>query len=211
MIFPATIICSTSIDKTNKKLNYFCRQLNNPLSKNNPDIFTIDQNTGWGIDQIRQIKHFLSQKPLASKNKIVIIYQSDNLLPEAQNALLKNLEEPGVNNYLFLLSNNYRTLLPTIISRCRLYRIDAPKLSPKSKIITPNPSATKALQQADNLSLSKEEILPFLLDQLHLHHQQLTQKPDLSTQKTIKTIIKSIKLIKANVDPKNALDYYFLS
>lgn len=211
MIFPATIISSASTDKIAKKLNYFCRQLKNPLSPNNPDIFIIDQNTGWGIDQVRQIKHFLSRKPLLHQNKLVIIYQSEKLLPEAQNALLKNLEEPGINNYLILLSSNYHTLLPTIISRCRLFQIDSPKLSPKSKIIIPDSSVPKAMQQADELSLTKEEILPFLLDQLYLYHTKLTQKPDSSTQKTIKNIIKSIQLIKANVDPKNALDYFFLS
>lgn len=211
MIFPATIISSASTDKIIKKLNYFCRQLKTPLSPNNPDIFIIDQNTGWGIDQVRKLKHFLSQKPLIHQNKLVIIYQSEKLLPEAQNALLKNLEEPGTNNYLILLSSNYHTLLPTIISRCRLFQIDTPRLIPKSKIIIPDSLAPKALQQADELSLTKEEILPFLLDQLYLYHQQLTLKPALSTQKTLKNIIKSIQLIKANVDPKNALDYFFLS
>ncbi len=211
MIFPATIISSASATKLDNKLNYFCHQLKNPLSQNNPDIFIIDQNTGWGIDQIRKLKHFLSQKPLLHQNKIIVIYQSEKLLPEAQNALLKNLEEPGVNNYLILLTSNYHTLLPTIISRCRLFQINPQNLSQKSKIITPDSSVPKALQQVDELSLTKDEILPFLLDQLHLYHLKLIQKPDTSTQKILKNIIKSIELIKANVDPKNALDYFFLS
>jgi DNA polymerase III delta prime subunit len=211
MIFPATIISSTSNSNTETKLKKICLKLKNPLSPNNPDIFIINQDIGWGIDQIRKIKHFLSQKPLVHQNKLVIIYQSEKLLPEAQNALLKNLEEPGLNNYLILLSSNHHTLLPTIISRCQLLKIDSAPVTRNSTIIIPDSFAPKALKQADELSLTKDEILPFLLDQLYLYHQHLTQNPKPSTQITLQKIIKSIKLIKANVDPKNALDYFFLS
>ena len=61
-IFPSTLIIAKNKDSLDQKLHQLCSSLNHQLHQNNPDILLIDQNSGWGIDQIRKINNFLSQK-----------------------------------------------------------------------------------------------------------------------------------------------------
>ena len=73
------------------------------------------------IDQIRNIKNFLSQKSLESEKKIVLIVDAHLLNEAASNCLLKTLEEPS-NGIFILLTSRIKILLDTIISRCQLVR-----------------------------------------------------------------------------------------
>ena len=73
------------------------------------------------IDQIRNIKNFLSQKPLESEKKIVLIIDAHLINEAASNCLLKTLEEP-TNGIFILLTSKLNLLLDTVISRCQLVR-----------------------------------------------------------------------------------------
>ena len=211
MIFPSTIISGPQ-NLIEKKLTEILKELETPLNINNPDHFRLDQNTGWGISEVRKIPLFLSQFSNKYPNKAVIIYQAQNLGPEAQNALLKTLEEPGKNNFIFLLCSNHHQLLPTILSRSQLIRLKSVSSQSKTqKLIIPDKNPKTAINQADSLALSKEEIAPFLKLQLQLHQQQLLTKPSPQQLHYIQNLIKSLQMIKANVDPYSALDYFFLA
>ena len=76
------------------------------------------------IDQIRNIKNFLGQKPLESEKKIVLIIDAHLLNESASNCLLKTLEEP-TNGLFILLTSRLNILLDTIISRCQLVRFQS--------------------------------------------------------------------------------------
>ena len=73
-----------------------------------------------GIDQIREIKHFLSQKPVSSSRRVVIIEQAGKLTSQAQNAVLKIAEEPPASGLIILTANNPDVLLATLRSRLQL-------------------------------------------------------------------------------------------
>jgi len=73
------------------------------------------------IDQIRNIKTFLSQKSINSEKKIVLIVDAHLLNEAASNCLLKTLEEPS-NGIFILLTSKLNLLLNTIISRCQIVR-----------------------------------------------------------------------------------------
>jgi len=73
------------------------------------------------IDQIRNIKTFLSQKSIDSEKKIVLIIDAHLLNEAASNCLLKTLEEPS-NGIFILLTSQLNLLLDTIISRCQIVR-----------------------------------------------------------------------------------------
>lgn len=212
-LFPSTLIIGKSKDFINQKIDQICATLNHQFNQNNPDIFLIDENSGWGIDQIRKINNFISQKPFCHQSKIVIILETQNLNNESQNALLKNLEEPGENNYIILTTNKTKSILPTIISRCQTIKLTGAihKSSSTKKLIEITGNLNKDLALSEKLGKNKEEILPMLENELYLYQQELVQKPNLVTQKIIEKIIKAIQMINANVDPKSALDYIFLS
>ncbi len=76
------------------------------------------------IDDIRRLKNVVSLKPFDGEWNAIIIDNAHLMTEEAQNALLKVLEEPNPSALLFLITSNPRELLPTILSRCQL--IDCP-------------------------------------------------------------------------------------
>ncbi|OGG14466.1 hypothetical protein A2773_03575 [Candidatus Gottesmanbacteria bacterium RIFCSPHIGHO2_01_FULL_39_10] len=79
--------------------------------------YIIKKDASIGIEDIRKIKEFLKLKSNKNENRGVIIYDLDKGTPEAQNALLKILEEPPPYTYIICTSRNPASLLPTIISR----------------------------------------------------------------------------------------------
>lgn len=71
----------------------------------------------FSIDQARELKH-QQQQAIRAERFLIISFQTITL--EAQNALLKTLEEPGQGNHFFLLTNSLRNLLPTLLSRVQV-------------------------------------------------------------------------------------------
>lgn len=90
-----------------------------PLDIHTHDRYTVAGATA-GIEEIRDLKRWLITKPFASKHRAVIIRNAGKLTIEAQNALLKTLEEPPSGVYMLLLVDRLEAVLPTIQSRCRL-------------------------------------------------------------------------------------------
>jgi DNA polymerase-3 subunit delta' len=85
-----------------------------------------------GIEAIRDLEHFLSLKVPGKKaiDRVVIIEDSQLLTTEAQNALLKTLEEPPESTVLVLTTNHQESLLPTVKSRLQLFSILRPLKPP---------------------------------------------------------------------------------
>lgn len=210
-IFPSTLIISSDQQNIDQQISQICNSLNNRININNPDIFTINNQSGWTIDLIRQVKHFFSQKPFNHQNKIVIIYQAENLNLESQSALLKTLEEPGANKYIILTTAKPSKLLSTVTSRCHTIR-----LKNNNQKITDNPlkitkQIKKDLLTSQELSKDKNQVLPYLENQLKIQQKLLVQNPNQETSALIQKILKAIQMIEANVDPRSALDFVFLS
>lgn len=70
-----------------------------------------------GIDQMRQLKNFLWQKPMASSRRTAVIDDSEAMTSEAQNAILKIAEEPPESSLLIIISSDPERLWPTLVSR----------------------------------------------------------------------------------------------
>ncbi len=71
------------------------------------------------IDQVRALQHDLALRPVEGRYRVAIFDQFETATPEAQNALLKTLEEPPDYAVLILLAADPELLLPTIVSRCQ--------------------------------------------------------------------------------------------
>jgi len=210
-LFPSTLIIAKDKDAVDLKIGQICSDLNHKFDQNNPDVFLIDQNSGWKVEKIREINNFLFQKPFCHQSKIIIIFEAENLNTESQNALLKNLEEPGENNYFILFTNKIKTILPTIISRCQTIKISEKSDIKTKKEIIITGDLIKDLTLSEKLGKNKEDIFPLLENQLYFYQQELIKNPDQKTRLLIEKIIKAIQMINANVDPRNALDFIFLA
>lgn len=89
-----------------------------------PDCLFVDSGVSESgqtitIEEIRRIKNFVSLSPYTGPYKFVVINDAHLMTTEAQNALLKVLEEPSPSSILILVTANPNSLLPTIISRCQ--------------------------------------------------------------------------------------------
>ena len=74
-----------------------------------------------GVDVIRQfVIDKIGAKPAGGQSKVFIVREADRITPQAQNALLKTLEEPPLTTFLILLVSILDRMLPTIRSRCCL-------------------------------------------------------------------------------------------
>lgn len=88
-------------------------------SENHPDFYQIEpENNTIKIEQIRNMQEKIAEKPITSKRKVYLIIDSDAMTKEAQNCLLKTLEEPPEYATIILTSSNESKLLNTIKSRC---------------------------------------------------------------------------------------------
>lgn len=90
-------------------------------SNNNPDFLLIEPDgTSIKIEQIRELQKKIQEKPIISNNKIYIINDADLMTKEAQNCLLKTLEEPPEFATIILIGSNESAFLTTIKSRCMI-------------------------------------------------------------------------------------------
>lgn len=210
MLFPSTLIIGNDDHLINKEVLSVCHELETDLGPNNPDVLTI--RTDYSINQVRSLGNFFSQKPLSHSNKLVIIYDADQLHHEAQNSLLKILEEPGKNNYLILTSHLPHSLLPTILSRCR-HLITSSAVLPVADLIRISPDPKTNLAAVDQLLLQNDsKTVPELIRQQIAGHQQLLSRhPTSQNANIIEKLILATKMIKANIDPRSTLDYFFFT
>ena len=88
-------------------------------SFNNPDFVQLQPDgNSIKIAQIRQMQESIYEKPIISNKKVFIIDDCDKMTEEAQNSLLKTLEEPPEYVVIILITNNENKLLNTVRSRC---------------------------------------------------------------------------------------------
>ena len=78
-----------------------------------------EKTTSIGVEDIRRkVNNEAVIKPLKGERKVFIIPDADTMTEQAQNALLKTIEEPPAYVVIILIVENINALLPTILSRC---------------------------------------------------------------------------------------------
>ncbi len=77
------------------------------------------------VDDIREMIRICGSHTLEGKARVVLLLDADRMTAQAQNSLLKTLEEPPENTYIILVTEHPEALLTTVISRCRPIRLKA--------------------------------------------------------------------------------------
>lgn len=112
-----------------------CRNCSLGGESGHPDLVQIEIEEGSKvikIEQVRDLLGFLSQTSHGGRAKIAVISDAHRMNTAAANALLKTLEEPTQNTFLFLLSDMPGSLMATIRSRCQ-------------KLLMPKPDTQEAI------------------------------------------------------------------
>lgn len=105
-----------------------CHSCKQAIGRNQPDIIYVchEKPNTISVDDIRtQVNADIAIKPYSSRYKIYIIDEAEKMNVQAQNALLKTIEEPPAYAVLLLLTTNAEAFLPTILSRCVMLHIKA--------------------------------------------------------------------------------------
>ena len=119
--FSKMILCESE----DKYCNH-CKSCIEFNSNNNPDFQLIEPDgASLKIDQIRQMQKKILEAPIISKNKVYIIDNADLMTQEAQNCLLKTLEEPPEFVTIILVGTNENNFLSTIKSRCTIIKFQS--------------------------------------------------------------------------------------
>ena len=103
-----------------------CSSCKRIASGNHPDMIysELDANTGaLKIEEIRTVTGKIALKPYEARYRIAILRDFDHARPQAQDALLKTLEEPPPQALLILLAPSTESLLPTITSRSQVIHL----------------------------------------------------------------------------------------
>lgn len=189
------------------------------------DTLLVEGETSIGIGQVRDLKHQLNLKPYNSAFKVAIIHPAELLTMEAQNALLKLLEEPNETSVLMLTAPQEARLLPTVVSRCQIIKLPAKaeieltkeELKSIVQVLSSflQAGAGERLKLASQIGKDREEIKEFLVRWLLVLREILWGKDELGLSKKqvvqiIKNLEKTLGLLEQNVNPRLALEVFLL-
>ncbi|MBR6849421.1 MAG: DNA polymerase III subunit delta' [Lachnospiraceae bacterium] len=120
-VFAQSLLCEKPVTKPDGTIEpcgecHSCRQA---MTANHPDIIYVPSTIG--VEEIRdRIVETVQVKPYQEPYKIYIVEEAEKLTVQAQNVLLKTIEEPPAYVVFMLLTSSTEALLPTILSRCVL-------------------------------------------------------------------------------------------
>ena len=118
--FAKMILCSGEEKYCNR-----CKSCIEFDSGNNPDFAEINPDgNNVKIEQIRELQRKIVEPPIISNKKVYIIDEADSMTKEAQNCLLKTLEEPPEFAVIILIGSNESNFLSTIKSRCTIIKFN---------------------------------------------------------------------------------------
>ncbi len=183
-----------------------------------------------GIEDVRQLFSKLYLKPLRSPIKAVIVKDAQLLTPEAQNALLKVLEEPPAQTMVLLTADTEDALLPTIRSRCLLIKNGEGKVLTHEeknnyeqliKLIETK-SIPELLVLAENVAKDKDKVPLWLQSIIITTREKLLDAVQTDQPNREELLIRYVRLLIAlqqtyvfvrstNVNARFALEHAFLN
>ena len=216
----ARLLISSSIEKKVEETNNILASHIGSGNMNHPDLLYIKAGEKLGIAEARKIKGHFSIKPYSAKGRIVVLEDASTLTTEAQNALLKTIEELPKEAILILGASSNATILPTILSRCEIVNLEA--ISDDTLVY--HSKFTQDLERLLNFSVeerfafieklkSKEE---FLHSAVYFFRQQLlesTHKRSIlkgPTLQFLQELLQAEEWARQNVNIRAILEYLML-
>ena len=189
-------------------------------SENHPDFLYIEPDgNSIKIEQIRYLQRKIQEKPIISNQKVYIINDADRMTTEAQNCLLKTLEEPPEYSTIILIGSNENAFLNTIKSRCMIISFQSIPSNEIKKYIEETygiSSVSPNMLQAFQGSIGKAVVLKDKQDSYQKIEEMIKQldKKDIldiltlgeelyTNRDEIKNILEYINIILFNIAKEN--------
>lgn len=209
--------------KDKNKAKDFISELSQKRKIDKFDINIFEYEKALGIDDVRELQKKIFLKPIKGDYKTVAVNTPD-ITHEAQNAFLKTLEEPPESTLIILAVNELGSILPTIISRCKVFDLNKGvteftknEISQYLNILISlsGKGVGEKLKLAQDLSKDKEQCLEFLESLILFFRKKLlaSHSNDIYYYSgKIKTVQKFHTIIKTtNVNLRLALENLFLN
>ena len=202
--FAKAILCTS---ENNKPCN-ICKSCVEFNTNNNANFNLInEEGSAIKIEQIRNMQVKIAEKPINSNYKVYLINDAELMTQEAQNCLLKTLEEPPEYIVIILITSNENKILNTIKSRCmKLYFNNLDKNSVK-KVLTEKfemEDINDSFLDAAGGSIKKA----LLIKEKSSEYEQITKLFDIIDKENLVNFINSASIIYENKDDiYNILDY----
>ena len=104
-----------------------CHACHTVLSSSHADVKVVrTEKLTLGVDDVRELVRTSALSPVGERWQILVVEDADRLTEQANNALLKAIEEPGARTVWMLCAPTVEDVLPTIRSRCRLVTLATP-------------------------------------------------------------------------------------
>jgi hypothetical protein len=182
------------------------------ISKPHPDLLWLEGEK-LGVEQAKAIRSHLSLKPFQAGAKAVVIVDGENLTPDAQNALLKTLEEPSGETVFVIGTQNSEVLLPTILSRCQLLFLEQDQ-----KVALLTEKEQQKVETFLRASLSEkfshieklDDRVGFLTLLTDYCTQEFRKRPSAKRTKVLYELIQAQLWLESNVTPRAVLEYIAL-
>lgn len=205
--------------KRAEKVSQILADLELKESESNPDLHFVtllEEKKSLGIDQVRKLISFLSQKPYSALSKAVVIPQAQKLTNDAQNSLLKTLEEPPSYATIILCTRTEEELLPTVLSRCQRIRLANDRVGESSgdsiqdllKMTLGERFSWAETQSKEE----KDDVVKLLENWIEQERQEMVKNVDDIKRQNIELLLQiKTDLEKTNVGLRLALEYLVLN
>ncbi len=177
------------------------------------DTVRISKEGTIGIDAIRDFQRELTMAPRNSPAKAGIIEDMERLTPEAQNALLKTLEEPPPHTYILGTTRLPEALLSTVRSRMSVVKLADSKEQFDATLLTAllRQSPGKRLATLEPYTATRDDAKKFVVSLLGTARQELLQHPTRELPQLIRNLLEALSQLSVNVNQKLVVDNCFLS
>ncbi len=201
----ARLLISSSSEEISQSIESYLKPAG--LHTKHPDLLFYPTGSKLGIEEARKIKEHFSLKPYSAKGRGVVLEEASVLTTDAQNALLKTLEELPTEGILILGATSDSKFLPTVLSRCQVIRLQVTGdrgQNEKQKEIELLLSATmeERFEYVEKLK-EKEEFLHSLVS---FFHQKLP-----ANKEFVRQLLQAEEYANQNVNIRAILEYLMLN
>ena len=180
----AYVITGANQDAIRKTIEEFLEKEMKLVPRGNPDIY-MREYVNFGIDDVADVLSAHIRRPMGEKKIIVAL--ANSITMQAQNSLLKMIEEPTAHTHFFIGVPSASILLPTVLSRVHVIALntDEDSSTGKSKIAKEFISSTAAgrldmikgwLADLDREKTTKEDIFHIVADIEYIAHEEALKK-----------------------------------
>ncbi len=165
------------------------------LENKHPDLMIWETDKkSFGVALVRELQRGIHFAPTQAKRKVIVINEGEKLTIQAQNALLKILEEPPESTSFIILTDTLAKILTTIVSRCQIIRF-----SPLDEI------SVKKLIDTASLGISEEVLL------LKLGRGSVNNTTKILAEVDLVAIVEMLKDVLESLHKKNKVKLMQLS